>query len=918
MRTKYRVVPWIMAAAMVFSTVQVPQKASAKRLEMENCGVFKVMPIGSTFQLKVRGKSSGVKYTSGRDKVVSVSKGGLLRAEKKGTAIIRVQKGGQKARLKIQVKPPTGYTISNPSGTYVKSVKTRVKAKKGYTIYYTTGKRFKQGNAIRAGKSRTFAFRKSKTLKLYALSSSARMTTVNLNKTERFSQSRGDYLYHIVKGSKVPSSAAPMVSTAPSSAVVPSAVPATVVPSTGAAAALTENPPSPAASEEGTNPPSAPSLSPTPGNVTAVPPSALPGGSQPPTESGQPGQSGFTGDDAGSYTIAEPGIFDAEDEDTEENGAVPLTIPQKPLEKKAVYEDADGHAVAELSKKNKLTITYPGTYIVTTEKDVEDPGKAVDAKIEVAMTEIGGTVHLILAGVNLASTDNDADLNKKNEASDAGVLTVKDCSRMILTLKEGTVNQITDTGKTVTDEWGDTGYPCGILCKKVPLTINGAGVLNITSQSGNGIKATNALKILNATVRIGSETEPVGHNGISGKLGVDCRKTEITVYSSGDGLKTTLDDSDVKEDSSLKDLGNISIEQGAFTLASTEGDAVSAYRTLYLNPENMNVATENRARQASGGSCKALKAGTTVFIPATAGVICADTTATCDVSEMKGESNDPCADDTVHCDGYVCINGGDLTLKSGDDGIHADAGLLINGGTIQVAESYEGLEAGDITINGGTITIRSRDDGINAGGGNDAGNTGGPGDQFMKPTNPFSQRYQLIISGGDLTIDAEGDGIDCNGNIFFRGGTVTVDGPERNNNGALDYGEGALCEISGGTLIAAGAVGMDAAPTGGSSQPVVNVKLEGKQKAGTYVVLRDADGNHVLEARPAKDFQSVILSCEAMKSGETYMICYGSSLEDLTEYKAVTFTSSSMTAGSGGMGFWRGGKALRNWAGMED
>lgn len=251
MRKKYGVVSWIVATAMIVSALQTPQRTSARKLEMENCGVFKVMPIGSTFQLKVSGKASGVTYTSGKEKVVSVSRDGLLRAEKKGTAIIRVQRGGRKARLKIQVKPPTGYTISKTAGTYAGSVKTQITAKKGYTVYYTTGKKFKQGNAIRAGRSRTFIFHRTNTLKIYALSSSTRMTTVNLNKTERFSQSRGDYLYRIVKESEVTPSVEPVVTagpTGPQETVIPQE---TAVPTTGAAVVQTTEPQLPVGSDAG-------------------------------------------------------------------------------------------------------------------------------------------------------------------------------------------------------------------------------------------------------------------------------------------------------------------------------------------------------------------------------------------------------------------------------------------------------------------------------------------------------------------------------------------------------------------------------------------------------------------------------------------------------------------------------------------
>lgn len=125
----------------------------------------------------------------------------------------------------------------------------------------------------------------------------------------------------------------------------------------------------------------------------------------------------------------------------------------------------------------------------------------------------------------------------------------------------------------------------------------------------------------------------------------------------------------------------------------------------------------------------------------------------------------------------------------------------------------------------------------------------------------------------------------------------------------MGYGDSSdcVCEISGGTLIAAGAVGMDAAPTSGSSQPAVNVRLSSSQSAGTYVVLKDSSGNTVLTAQPSKTFQSVVMSCEALKLGSTYTVYYGKDLSSLTQGDSVTFTSASMSTGSSSGGGWNPG-----------
>ena len=60
----------------------------------------------------------------------------------------------------------------------------------------------------------------------------------------------------------------------------------------------------------------------------------------------------------------------------------------------------------------------------------------------------------------------------------------------------------------------------------------------------------------------------------------------------------------------------------------------------------------------------------------------------------------------------------------------------------------------------------------------------------------------IEINGGNIYINADGDGLDSNGRLIINGGEIYVDGPENNGNGALDCGINAT--INGGILVAAG------------------------------------------------------------------------------------------------------------------
>lgn len=88
-------------------------------------------------------------------------------------------------------------------------------------------------------------------------------------------------------------------------------------------------------------------------------------------------------------------------------------------------------------------------------------------------------------------------------------------------------------------------------------------------------------------------------------------------------------------------------------------------------------------------------------------------------------------DDALHSNGQAGITGGSILITAGDDGIHADRYLNISGGTV-TAKAFEGLEAVQIMISGGNIHLETEDDGINANGGDDTpafggGFRGGPG-----------------------------------------------------------------------------------------------------------------------------------------------------------------------------------------------
>ncbi len=289
-------------------------------------------------------------------------------------------------------------------------------------------------------------------------------------------------------------------------------------------------------------------------------------------------------------------------------------------------------------------------------------------------------------------------------------------------------------------------------------------------------------------------------------------------------------------------------------------------------------------------------------------------------------SNDSDADK-----GDLHITGGVFSINAGDDAIHAEKNLIIDGGSIRIESSTEALEGMTVTVNGGDINLVSSDDGINAAGtglADDieaAENTtdssqeqaatpqeqaAAPQNQAAAPQAMANDRrggmeaatdYNYIrITGGNITIDAGGDGIDSNGNLYVDGGTVSVYGPTNDGNSALDYA-GAF-EITGGTFIAAGSSGMAQTAGEQSTQASLMIYFNSEQQPNTTIELADENNNTIAGITSPKVFRCVLFSTPAMTVGSTYTVKSGGN-----ELCSITLDSISVSVSEDGTAVQGGG-----------
>ena len=135
-----------------------------------------------------------------------------------------------------------------------------------------------------------------------------------------------------------------------------------------------------------------------------------------------------------------------------------------------------------------------------------------------------------------------------------------------------------------------------------------------------------------------------------------------------------------------------------------------------------------------------------------------------------------------------------------------------------------------------------------------------------------SEAY-IRICGGNIKVDANGDGLDSNGYFYMEGGTVLVAGPTGGADSALDYG--LTAEASGGTVVAAGSSGMAQGFSKDSLQGNFLYSFSENIPAESIVSLKTDDGEEIVSWRCQKAFQSVVITSPELKAGNTYILTAG-------------------------------------------
>lgn len=468
-----------------------------------------------------------------------------------------------------------------------------------------------------------------------------------------------------------------------------------------------------------------------------------------------------------------------------------------------------------------VTITAAGTYSVK--------GTLEDGQIVVNAGN-SDDVYIILNGADISSSDSPA-------------IYVENADKAVIWTAEGTENNLSTAAAADAD--ADAA-----LYSKADLIVSGTGTLSVESANSKGVVGSDDLRIQGGSLTVTSAAD-----GIKGKDSVEITGGDITVEAAGDGIVSD-NDTDAGKGYILMEGGKISITagedglQGEVNTLIKDGDLTISTGGGSANSSDKASWGQSQSTTETTVSAKAIKAGMNIVIEG----------GTIDIDS---------SDDALNSGNNLVVSGGTMNISSGDDGLHADSTLTINKGTVKLAKAYEGIESQSITVNGGDVDMTTSDDGFNVSGGSDSSSTNGrPGQNGFGSDSGGT----LTINGGEINVNCSGDGLDSNGSIKMTAGTVTVDGPTNDGNGAIDYN--GTFDITGGILIASGSSGMAEGPSATSTQNSVKITLT-SQSAGTAISIKGSSGSEIASFTPSKQYASVVISSPDIKSGSTYTVYAG-------------------------------------------
>lgn len=488
-----------------------------------------------------------------------------------------------------------------------------------------------------------------------------------------------------------------------------------------------------------------------------------------------------------------------------------------------------------------VTIKAAGVYVLS--------GTLTDGTIVVDAGD-DDKVQLVLDGASIT-------------AADYAAVYAKNADKVFVTLAEGTENSLIVSGDYVQT---DDNNVDAVIFAKCDLTLGGSGSLTVKDTVGHGIVSKDDLVVTGGTYTIESQD-----HCLNGKDSVRIADGTFTLTCDEDGIHAGNDD---------QQNGYIYIEDGDIDI-SVGDDAMHAEGLLIITGGDIDISKSYEGIE-----------GYKILV--TGGDI--DVAASDDGFNAAGGSSGSSGD-----------NKGGNSHGAGDNkgGFGGDHGVDVNGNTPPARPDGNGQsdDRPNLPENEGQPESGDMPDGSGMPGGSGVSDgSDKSGDPAMGGVDMDADcDAYILITGGTININADGDGIDTNGYLGISGGSVYVLGPSNSGNGALDYG--IYAAIAGGEIVAVGGSGMAQGFGDESTQCSALVSFDEWIDAGETITLAGSDGKEVLSYKAGKKFNSVVISTSDMKQGETYTLTAGDqsstfTLDDIT-YSDDSGGMQSSDSGSG-------------------
>ena len=456
--------------------------------------------------------------------------------------------------------------------------------------------------------------------------------------------------------------------------------------------------------------------------------------------------------------------------------------------------------------------------------------------------------------IKVETADSDAVrlvLDNANITNSSGAaLNVVNADEVILYSASGTTNTISD-GADYTATGEDD--PDAVVYSKADLTIAGEGTLKVNGNHEDGIHTSDGLVIASGTLEVNA-----ANTGIKGKDYVDILGGTINVTAQQDGIKST-NDTDEGQGWTRLSNGTVTVNAG--------DDGFKASRVVEISGGSLTVEQSDEGIEAQ----------------------------------------------------YINVSGGDVNVTSADDGMNASLKTSDSESTDSSANTSDTANQQQGSLPGGQQNGTSNQqqqgtgqppqgqppamsgtsqDGTSQNGTTGTGQQGtGQPPQGGMPGGGGGT-FEVIdaainVSGGNITVNAEGDGIDSNGVTTLSGGTLIVNGPSQGGNAALDTNGDLL--LNGATVLSGSTADMFEAPSTNSTSGYLKLTNSSGFEQGSTVQVADSSGKVVANYKVTKsNVQLVLVSSSSIVKGQSYTV--------YTTTSAVDSNAASLASGATELG----------------